>query len=85
MFCCRFAIKAHLHAEVGHTVWKNRDVSVIVGSSTVVVVVTVLPGNGKIVVTTTKLETVDAPPSEARISEIVCVAVDVTVVRGTGG
>lgn len=57
----------------------------IVGNSTVVVVVTVLPGNGKIVVMITTLETVEVPPPAVGISVMVCVAVDVTVVRGTGG
>ena len=44
-----------------------------------------LPGNGKIVVMITTLETVEVPPPAVGISVMVCVAVDVTVVRGTGG
>lgn len=55
------------------------------GMSTVAVVVTVLPGNGRIVVVVTVLEIVIAPPPTVGRGVIINVAVDVMVVRGMGG
>lgn len=50
------------------------------------VVVTVLPGSGKVVmVVVTILERVVPAPPAVGMSVIVCVAVEVIVVRGTGG
>ena len=60
----------------------------VVGTVTenVVVVVTVLPGSGKVVVVVvTILERVVPAPPAVGMSVIVCVAVEVIVVRGTGG
>ena len=62
----------------------ERTVSVVMGIRNVTVVVTVFPGNGRTVVVVWMLLIVVVPPTVA-INVTVCVAVDVTVVRGTGG
>lgn len=55
------------------------------GIKYVMVEVTVLLGSGKIAVTVTMVEFVVIPSPVVGMSVMVCVTVEVVVVRGTGG